>query len=336
MWHGLVAAGLTALLVMTAPLAAEPFVLSIDVTTAPDEPYEDAIGAIRSAGAGATSLSLFWDEFGAAGDGYAPQTDWPAIANLYYPGEGIGLTLTFSVIDTVADRRRADLRGRDWDDPAVIDAFGAHVRDVLSRMPDVDLLAVAVGNEVDVLLQTPDEIAAFATLLAAARDSVHALRPGVAVGTKLTFAGLRDRPGAWRPVLAESTALMVTYYPLGPGFTLRDTAAIAADLDALETFAPDLPLFLMEAGYPSDGCGGSVAAQADFVRDLLHRATAKADRYALVSLTWLTDIADGQVDDYASYYGVGTDCFRRFLGSLGLRNSTGTNKPAFQWLVDRR
>ena len=138
---------LAALLCLAAfPAWAEPpAILSVDITPRADEDYQRSIDIIKSMGATATSLSLAWDELEPAGT-YAPADDWPAIANSYYPAQGMALNLTFSVIDTVQDRRPADLRTLAWDDPAVMSRFQTHLTDVLTRMPDVDLVAISIGK----------------------------------------------------------------------------------------------------------------------------------------------------------------------------------------------
>lgn len=327
---------LAQVLAIAAPGQAQTVPLSVDITAAAGEPWEDAVAIAREAGASVTSLSLFWDEIEPGGAGYAPAFDWPAIANAYYPSEGLALTVTFSVIDTVADRRRADLKSRRWDDPVVVDAFRDHVGDVLGRMPDTDIVAVAIGNEVDAHLSTAPEIAAFARFLAAARAAVHEIRPGVPVGTKLTFGALTGNPEKWRPLLRQTSGLMVTYYPLADDFSVRAPHAPVEDLPRIVAVDPALPIFLMEAGYPSAGCGSSPDAQQVFFETLIKEAGTHGDRIALVSLTWLTDIDETELDQYSAYYGVSDGCFRRFLASLGIRYADGTPKPALNWLFAPR
>lgn len=320
-------------LALAMPLRAEPM-LSIDITEAAGEDFGAAMAVALEAGARATSLSLYWDDLEPDGPGYAPAFDWPAIANTVYPKQGLSLTLTFSVIDTLADRRRADLKGLTWDDPRVMSAFTAHLAEVLGRLGDTDLRAIAIGNEVDGLLQTPTEIAAFARFLAAARSELARMRPGVPVGTKLTFAALTRQAERWQPVLAESTVLMVTYYPLDAGFAARGPDVVASDLAKLEIVAQDLPIYLLETGYPSAGCRASEADQAAFLRNLLAASTA-TPRIALVSLTWLSDMSPEEAVALAKYYGLTDPCFTAYLGSIGLRRADGRAKPALEFLLER-
>jgi hypothetical protein len=108
--------------------------------------------------------------------------------------------------------------------------------------------------------------------------------------------------------------------------TLRPTTDVPADVTRMITIAAAEPLWLLEAGYPSGGCGVQPGGQLAFVRAL--RAATQTDAVALVSFTYLTDLPDDVPDGYTAYYGIGTDCFRRYLGTLGLRAVDGTAKPA--------
>lgn len=293
---------LLALWLLTSPALAEPL-LSIDITTLPGEDYDQPIAIARAAGASTTSLSLTWDELEPNGT-YAPPNDWPAIANAYYPAQGFALTLTFSVIDTTADRRPADLRDLPWDDPTLSDRFARHLTQVLALMPDITLHAIAIGNEVDLTLTTDADIAAFARFVASARQTAQALRPGVPVAAKLTAPALLTNRARYAPILDAGDAVFATYYPLTPGFVVRPPDAPTTDLPALIAAAMGKPLYLLEAGYPSAGCTTTPADQAAFFAALMETWAAHQADIPLISLSWLTDITPAETAAFAGYYGV--------------------------------
>jgi len=321
---------LLALCLLTSPALAEPL-LSIDITTLPAEDYDQTIAIARAAGASTTSLSLAWDELEPNGT-YAPPNDWPAIANAYYPAQGFALTLTFSVIDTTADRRPTDLRDLPWDDPTLIDRFARHLTQVLTLMPDTTLHAIAIGNEVDGSLTSAADIAAFAGFLTSARKTVQILRPGVPVAAKLTATTLLTDRARFAPILNAGDAVFATYYPLTPGFLVRPPDAPVTDLPALVAAAMGKPLYLLEAGYPSAGCTTTPEDQTAFFSALMETwATHQAD-IPLISLSWLTDITPEATAAFAIYYGVADNCFARYLSSLGLRDAAGQPKPALTLL----
>jgi hypothetical protein len=319
-------------LILATPSAADPL-LSIDITLADGEDYAAAIKVVKKAGADATSLSLFWDDLETEPGVYAPKDNWPTIANLYFPSTGLAYTLTFSVIDTVVDRRPADLRGLAWDDPLVINRFNAHADAVLARLPRVHFKAIAIGNEVDAFLTTPANVAAYARFLIAVRAHLAIMRPGVPVAAKLTFTGLTADAARLAPILQAGDAAFFTYYPLNPDFTLRPPTDATHDLDVMLDLAAGKPLWLLESGYPSNGCGAPVGGQEAFFKTLLAAVALHKDAIALVSATYLTDLPDAVVDGFSDYYGFGGDCFARYLDSLGLRQYDGTAKPALAALV---
>ncbi len=324
---------LVALFLIAAPALADlPGRLSIDITTLEGEDYSVAVALALQAGASVTSLSLAWDEIEPAGT-YAPVNDWPAIANSYYPGAGMGLTRTFSVIDTTADRRPADLKSLAWDDPVLIDRFNRHLTDVLSRMPEVELLAIAVGNEVDVLLTADTDIAAFARFVTAARATLQTLRPGVPVAAKLTAPALLTTPDRYAAIVVAGDAVFATYYPLQPDFSTRAPDAPATDLPALVAAAGGKPLYLLEAGYPSAGCNATPEGQEAFVKSLLATWRSESAHIPLISLSWLTDISPAETAAFGSYYGLTDSCFLSYLATLGLRDAAGQPKPALTYLL---
>ncbi len=315
-------------LCLAAPMAfAEP-ILAIDVTPAAGEELGDSFAVAKSAGATATSVSVFWDEIEPTAGAYAPKDNWPLAVNALFPWTGFDFTLTFSAVDTVTDRRPPDLQGLAWDDTAVITRFAAHVDTMLMRLKSLPFIAVAVGNEVDVLIGTDAGAAAYTAFFVAARTHIHTMRPDLPVGTKLTFGGLMSNPARWTPLIAASDVVMVTYYPLSADFSIRSPDEAEADIDALVDLAAGKPLWLMETGYPSEGCNASENGQRDFAMALTKAVDRHKGSIALMSWTFLTDLPQEKVDELTTYYGVPGDCFARYLRSLGLRRIDGSAKPA--------
>lgn len=317
---------------LATEVIADPL-LSIDITLADGEDFPAAVKVVKAAGANATSLSLFWDDQETEPSVFAPKDNWPTIANLYFPSTGLAYTLTFSVIDTVADRRPPDLRGLAWDDPLVISRFIAHVDAVLGKMPRVQFKSIAIGNEVDVFLTSPDDVAAYARFLTAVHEHLATTRPGVPVAAKITFAGITGDPARLTPILQAGDAAFFTYYPLNPDFTLRAPTDATHDLDVMLDLAGGKPLWLLETGYPSNGCNVPEGGQEIFFNTLLAAVSRHKDAIALVSATYLTDLPETVVTGFSDYYGIGGDCFARYLGSLGLRQFDGTAKPALAALI---
>jgi hypothetical protein len=323
---------LAAALALSQPsaLAAEP-ILSLAGTLPASGDYGAVLAAIDAIGAEATSITLYWDELQHRG-AYRAEPDWPAIAQAVYPERGLRIQMTLAAIDTLADRRPVEFRDLAWDDPQAIRAFADLVAEVLSRMPDVDLVSVAVGNEVDGLL-TGDAVDEYARFFEEARRAIHALRPGVPVTVKVTWPGLRDRPDI-RALARRGDALSITWYPMDGAFHFAEPDLALRELASMATLA-DGPWELSEVGYPSDGCGASSpAAQARFHAGLTE-AVAAQPGLRLVQRVWSHDISDAEVEGYLAYHRTDTRCFASFLGSLGLRTGSDAAKPAFEALVER-
>lgn len=315
-------------MLVPGPARADPL-FGIAGTLPASGDYGEVLEGLRATSADATSLTLFWDDFMVEGR-YAPETDWPPIANAVYPATGLALTLTIPVIDTVADRRPADLQVLAWDDPALATAFVGFVEEVLARMPDLPLIYLAIGNEVDGFLQGPDW-QAYGRFFTAVRRELASTHPDLPIGVTLTWGGLRNRPEA-RALADLGDAWLVTWYPLGPGFEVLDPALTPRTLTEILTAAGDHPVYLAEAGYPSGGCGGSEARQARFVEYLIEE---NDPRLRLVMLVWMHDLSVPEIAGYTEYYGVDSPCFAGYLATLGLRSHAGPDKPAFTLLRNR-
>ncbi|MEL6429528.1 MAG: hypothetical protein AAFU73_08715 [Planctomycetota bacterium] len=69
-----------------------------------------------------------------------------------YAATDIELVLSLNPIDTAQRRVPEHLAGVALDDARVVASFCTFADHVLSKLPDVDLRCIAVGNEVDVAL----------------------------------------------------------------------------------------------------------------------------------------------------------------------------------------
>ncbi len=310
--------------------------LGLDVVEAEGETYDQAFQLARQAGMQFTSLSLAWDDLEPRPGEYAPDPDFLAIANQYYPAQDVPLALTIAPIDTNRTRLPADLMGRSFDDPEVIARFERLLDYVFSQIPDVELAVVAIGNEVDATLGV--DAAAWGRYQAfyeAAAAHARSLRPGVPVGVKVTMAGLTGEQRDLAQALnARSDLILVTYYPLEPDFAVRPAEVVSGDLAALALLFPDRPIGVLEAGYPSsEELGSSEARQAEFVRQVFRAWDAQAGQVALLNFTWLTDAPPVSLEAWLEYYGLDDRRFAAYLATLGLRGADGEPKLAFEVLA---
>jgi hypothetical protein len=310
--------------------------LGIDVTEAAGEGYDRALQVARQAGMQFTSLSVAWDDLEPMPGVFAPDPNYLAIANLYYPAQSIPLALTITPIDTNRTRLPADLQGRAFDDPEVIARFEGLLDYVMTQIPGVEIAVLAIGNEVDLTLGSDaDAWRRYQVFFEAAAAHARGLRPGVPVGTKLTMGGLtgetRERA---QELNARADIILGTYYPLHRDFGVRPPRVVHEDLAAIATEYSGRRIALLEAGYPSsDLLESSEALQAEFVREIFGAWDEHAAQIEMLNFTWLTDAPEASVDEWERYYGLSDRRFAAYLATLGLRRRDGTSKAALEALA---
>ena len=238
------------------------------------------------------------------------------------------------VIDTNQRGVPADLAGRAWDDPVLVARADAIVDTLANVFQTHHLAAFSFGNEVDGYLGSRQaELAAFRALLVRERSRMRAKIPALAVGC--CTQSPPQNGYAWvGDTLNRYTDLAIyTYYPFQPGmdFVHRPTSTFEPDMAAMVTRNPGKPIALQEVGYSSSAVNGSSpAAQADFVRRFRrYMSGTPSSQVAFASWFLLTDWSSSTLNTLFAYYGFVTPGFSEYLGNLGLRDSVGVTKPAW-------
>lgn len=310
-------------------------VLGISISDRADGDFNDAFEEARAAGMQATSLSLAWDDLEVAPGVYDPEIDFLDIAAGYYPARETRLLLAINPIDTNNRRVPEYLDGLEWDDPAVVQAFEDLLDWALPRAMEVDLVALAVGNEIDATLASQEEWESYRAFLAQVSEHADSLRPGLRIGAKITAEGLTGAFADEAALVTEASGLVLTtFYPLGPGFQIEDPSMVDGVFDDLVDRFPDLPILFAEIGSPSTSlCGSSEALQAEFVGGTFAAWDRHADRVEYLEFVWMHDISQDALEVYEEYYGVSDECFLEYLGTLGLQSFAGVDKPAWSRLV---
>lgn len=258
--------------------------------------------------------------------------------------------ITFPTIDTVNlvlpqdfmnPNDPAALRdGLRFDDPSVIAAFGDLLDVAVPTIKRRGGFYISVGNEVDGWLSAhPEEVAAFAAFVAAARERVQERHPEVAIGVTMTYSGAVAHPDILAAMQAASDVVAFTYYPLNADFTVQDPAVVADDIARIVALANGGPVLLQEVGYPSgylpeSGNGSSGDLQAQFV-DAMFDALAVHPEIRFVSFLQLGEWPGDLCDFFAQYYAIGGETFREYLCTLGLRTYSGKAKPAYDVFLER-
>ena len=310
-------------------------------------PLDDVFGQTIAAGTDLYALSLYWSQL-------EPQpgvVDTGLLDQFLATLDGLHLIpyLVIPTIDTVRLALPADLvdpgdpallaDGRHFDDPALLERWGAVLDAVVPRLAQHGGFFLSVGNEVDPWLAAhPDEVAPFLAFLAFSRERVQALAPQLGVGATMTYGGLAAGQAFVADLLAASDAAVFTYYPLNGDFTVRDPASASADVARMVGAAGNLPVLIQEAGYPSgyrpeSANGSSDDMQRQFFTALFEAISAQP-QVRMVSVTQLADWPDAACDYFLNYYGTDAPRFREYLCSLGLYTADAQPKPAFQAFLD--
>ena len=137
---------------LASPVPAGSRILGISPTERQDGNFDAVIANLQNARVSNATISFAWDDIETSPGTYAPDPNFPAIANLYYPAMGVSLTVVIVGIDTTADRRPADLQGLAWDDPRIVTRFRAMQDWLIEQLRDVTITAWSIGNEVDAAL----------------------------------------------------------------------------------------------------------------------------------------------------------------------------------------
>jgi len=309
---------------------------------------DDAFIEVLSGGVYSYTLTVYWLALQPTSDEItlAPLTDSLTILEAFdlFPYLSIPTIDTVNLVappEFMNPGNPAQLAdGLHFNDPALIESFGALLDEVVPVLVDHGGFYLSVGNEVDGWLSAnPNELAAYLEFVSAARERVHAIAPELAVGVTMTYSGAVQYPYMLEALKGVSDVVSFTYYPLNPDFTVRDPSVVADDMDTLVELAGDTPLILQEVGYPSGYLtestnGSSGDLQARFVENIF-TAIAAHPEIRFVSFLQLGDWSDATCDFYSGYYGVGLDTFREYLCTLGLRTYSGEAKPAYQVFLDR-
>ncbi len=319
------------------PLPRGTRLLGMDVTQPEGAPFEACFEMARAAGAEAIQLPIMWDDCEKSPGVFTPDPDWLAIADAYYGPRQVPVHLVLVPIDTNNRRVPADLASVPFDDPRMIERFGAWLDWALGRVPAVKLVSLSIGNEVDALLAGEADWAAYGVFFEAARERARRVRPGCPVGVKMTWGGLTAPPGAEfaRRLNRSSDGVFATYYAIGPDFRVKSAEQAVGDLTALVDAYPDRGIWLLEIGCPSSlRIGGSEELQARFVRDVFALWDRRAASIPALHWTWMHDIPATAVESYGRYYRLADEGFLAYLGSLGLRTGEGQgrDKAAFRAL----
>ena len=295
--------------------------------------YDKAFSEAKSLGMQFLELPQQWNEVEVQPGKF--ESPFLAIANQFYPTTNTGIVLSINPVDMSNLRVPAYLQGRRFDDAQFIMAFNRFVDYVLAESKDLKIVAISIGNEVDIWIgKDASKWDQYKTFANAVRRHIKSTHPNVPVGVKTTFSATfgKSRKAIAR-INANMDALMMTYYPLNDSYVVRPLKSIADDFGRMVKLAGKKPVLVLEAGYPSGSKnGGSLEKQAKFI-DAVFRAWDQYPRQIkMINFVWLHDVSREETRAIAKTFPSVAGPLGSFFGTLGLKKHDGQPKPAFDRL----
>ncbi|MGD2248339.1 MAG: glycosyl hydrolase 53 family protein [Candidatus Methanofastidiosia archaeon] len=290
--------------------------------------FEESFQIVKDVGAQFVELPLNWDDIEKSPQEYGNQ--FLSIANMYYPSTNTKVLLTINPVDTNVLHLPEDLANKNFDDPEVIERYNQLMDYVFSQIPDLDLVAVSIGNEIDAYLnEDPEKWEQYQRFFK--ETSKYIKDKGVTIGCKTTFDAAAKKNETEIKILNQySDVIMVNYYPLNADFSVKDPSVVQSDFDTVVSLYPNKIIYITEAGYPSSPyVGSSEPMQKEFIKEIFKAWDTHKSHIKLIDFVWLHDLSTSQVDVFVRYYGVSAKNFREYLRTLGLRQYNGKEKEAF-------
>lgn len=307
-------------------------IFALQVWQAEGEEFEDAFQQAKSLGMQSTMIHLGWNGLESAPGVY--DGGLLDILNIFFPYHQMPIALVVAPIDTDIRTVPEDLQDTDFDDPAFIQRYKDLLDFVFEKIPDVELVSLSIGNEVDAYLGADAERwRQYTAFYEEAADYARTKRSGLRVGVKGMFYGLtRDAVPQLIDLNESSDVILATYYPM-EGLAVRSPRSPRKDFDALVALYPGRPIQFLELGYPSSKLDkSSERKQAAFIKHAFKAWDKHKEQVEVISFFMQTDWSESALDDLEDRYNIHVPEFRAFLGTLGLRHTDGTEKPAMRTL----
>jgi len=320
-------------------------ILAWQVDMAENNNYDSAFAYAKVACMESIHLSYTWglleDSFNVFNTTYMNAT--LSVADIYYPANGMKVELQIAPLNTGTLEVPADLETNNFDDQVMIDRFKTLLDTIFSRIPNLELSALNIGNEHDVnfgidVAQYDAYKVFLDSVIPYAKQLYFNLHSSdLKVGTTFTLHSLTNplTSALCQSVNAACDIITTTYYPLNPDFTMQTPSAVFTDFNDLTAIYndPNVPIYFAECGYSSSSvCNSSEQLQATFYKNVFEAWDTHYDQIKYLTLFKTTDWSQSDVDLLSQYYGLGNNTeFKEYLRALGVRTfpGNGSNKAAY-------
>jgi hypothetical protein len=264
--------------------------------------------------------------------------------NSTLPSSGLKLSLSILPISTNVNLMPSNLSGMAFDNALVVCRFQKMLEFVFSKIPNVQLVSVQFGNEIDAY-PAANQVSFWSqywNFFTQVSATVKTLRSGVKVSVVSTLYGAIGQStntlaqGGLQQIYKAADIVAVTYYPLTSDFTVKNPSVVEGDIGSLVKLYPSQTIYFNEIGYPSGSSydGSSQALQQQFVSQVFATWDKYPEQIGKMSLLRLNDLSLSEAQSRAVEYSLGTNnAFVEYLETLGLVSYSGSNKAGYQQLV---
>jgi hypothetical protein len=296
-----------------------------------DNDYEQAFTIVQRLGVQEVGLTLDWRDIEVHPKIY--RNPYLKIANDYYPPKKAAVDLTIRPVSTNVKSVPDDLAQLPFSDARLISRFEALMDFVLSQTSQLTLSSIVIGSECDLYLKRDGtQWKQYTVFCKAIAKYLRTRKPGVKIAFEATYPGLVGSCKEELKALNQFSDLVgVSYYPIGPDFTVKDPAIVRENFQTITTIYPNQQLYFYQLGYPSSTIlNSSEEKQAQFVKEVFAAWDLYAGQIGKINFISLTDSSDQEVASQSQYYGLNHPRFNEFIRTLGLRRypRSGEDKPA--------
>jgi hypothetical protein len=249
----------------------------------------------------------------------------------------LSLAVTLRTIDSTQIAVPVDLAGRALDDPTVVSRFQAMLRAVAAKF-NSSVKWVQLGNEVNIYLsQDPSATSSFLSLYNAGASTLKSLNTSISVGVTFSYSAYWYDDTVFTAVSPVCDHIAFTHYPVRPEFTVYDPGIAKNEFGEMIAAANGKPLILTEIGYPSSSTiGASTDAQQTYFSDVFDALQTLGGYISAANFFQLSDMPTATVNSLVQYYGgSNAAAFGAYLGTLGVVDVTGADKPAWNTFSKR-
>lgn len=189
------------------PVPTGDRMLSIDITETEHDNFANDFAVAKTAGMEVTTFSQNWNEIETSSENY--YNAWLSSANHFYPPRGTAISLSIQVINTNQLEVPSDLVDTDFDHPDMINRFKRLLDFVFDEIPDVTLVSLSIGNEIDAYLGVDADLwAQYQTFYENVSAYARTKRSGLKVGAKTTFSEIVGAASSYIAALNSTSDLL--------------------------------------------------------------------------------------------------------------------------------